>query len=551
MLRRLALLTNGVVLALFATQLYTPGPQVLTFLSEVDDSDQPYGLYLPKNFSANKKYPLVISLHGAGSNHRLNLRRVFGRGNLPGETDAEATRRFPPLPDVDFIVATPLARGTMGYQGLAEKDVYDVLEDVKRRFPVDEDRVYLTGLSMGGGGTLWLALTRPDVWAAAAAVCPAIPAGLETLAGNALNLPVHLFHGDLDPLVPAAVSRKWHKLLLSLDVRAEYVEYPGVRHNSWDAAYKDAAIFRWFAPHRRERYPQRVRFTSTAYKYRSAYWVELDGLTPGEPATIEARFTARNRVEVRTQGLDGFTLKPEGHPSFDARQPLAVEIDGTVLKVKPGSAPSFRRAGERWTIGKYQPGPGSKRAGLEGPIGEAIAARHLYVYGTAAPASPEEIESRRQIAARAADWSSPRGRLQVSFRVLADKEVSESDLRQSNLVLFGTRQTNLLIARFAEQFPLELNPGAADYGLVFVAPIGERYAVVNSGLPFWTGAEKTKRGGFGFMPPGFRVLQSFGDFVLFKGSLENVVAEGRFDRNWKTPREAAQTMLATGAVSVR
>ena len=56
-----------------------PGPQVATFFSFVDDTDQPYGLYIPKNFDDQKKYPLVISLHGAFSNHRLNLKRVFGK----------------------------------------------------------------------------------------------------------------------------------------------------------------------------------------------------------------------------------------------------------------------------------------------------------------------------------------------------------------------------------------------------------------------------------------------------------------------------------------
>ena len=126
-------------------QVYVPGPQVFTFLSDVDDTDQPYGLYLPKQYDPQKKYPLVISLHGAYSNHRLNLRRVFGKGNRIGETDAEATRYWPQLRDVDFIVASPLARGTMGYKGIAEKDVYDVLGDVKRRFSVDEDRIYLRG----------------------------------------------------------------------------------------------------------------------------------------------------------------------------------------------------------------------------------------------------------------------------------------------------------------------------------------------------------------------------------------------------------------------
>ena len=84
-------------------------------------------------------------------------------------------RYFPPVRDVDFLIAAPYARGTMGYRGIAEKDVYDVLADVERRFPVDEDRVYLTGISMGGGGALWLGLTRPDVWAAVAPVCPMPP----------------------------------------------------------------------------------------------------------------------------------------------------------------------------------------------------------------------------------------------------------------------------------------------------------------------------------------------------------------------------------------
>src|SRR5688572_22738766 len=157
---------SGILTVLIATFLSAaPGPQVVTFFSAIDDTDQPYGLYIPKSYDDSKKYPLVISLHGAGSNHRLNLRRVFGQGNRMGETDAEASRNFPQFKDVDFIVATPLARGTMGYQGIAELDVYDVLADVRGRFNIDEDRIYLTGLSMGGGGTLWLGLTRPDIWA--------------------------------------------------------------------------------------------------------------------------------------------------------------------------------------------------------------------------------------------------------------------------------------------------------------------------------------------------------------------------------------------------
>ena len=313
--------------AILAAAQVVPGPQVLTFLSDVDDTDQPYGLYLPKQYDPQKKYPLVISLHGSYSNHRLNLRRVFGRGNRAGETDAEATRHWPQFRDVDFIVASPLARGTMGYKGIAEKDVYDVLSDVKRRFSVDEDRIYLTGLSMGGGGALWLGLTRPDIWAAIAAVCPATPAGMEPLAANALNVPVKIFQGEIDPVVPATETRRWNKRLLEAGVKSEYVEYPGVRHNSWDVAYKDGAIFDWFSQFHRVRYPDRVDFSSTSYKHGCAYWVRFDGLTPGTLAHISARFTRKKRLTIETTDLDGFTLLLKNHP-MNAITPSGPGRDG-------------------------------------------------------------------------------------------------------------------------------------------------------------------------------------------------------------------------------
>lgn len=533
--------------AILSAQSYLPGPQVLTFFSDVDDSDQPYALYLPRNFNASKRYPLVISLHGAWSNHRLNLKRVFGKGNLPGESDLFAARYFQQFRDVDYIVASPFARGTMGYQGIAEKDVYDVLADVKRRFRIDEDRVYLTGLSMGGGGALWLALTRPDIWAAVAPVCPAAPAGTGELAPNLLNVPVRLFHGDQDPAVPVAVSREWHKRLLGLGSPVEYVEYPGVKHNSWDNAYKDGAIFDWFAGYKRNRYPDRVRFVTRAYKYNRAYWVTIDRLVPGEPSSIDARFTGPNSIEVEASVGVAFTLALKGHPRYQPRRPARVTLNGALHTFPAGAEISF--TGGR--PGRYTPKDGTKRAGAEGPIAEAVASAHVYVYGTEA-AGAGQIRERREMAARAAEWSTPQLKLLLTNRVLSDAEVTADDLKAANLVLFGTKETNSLIARLADRLPLELNAGAADYGLVFIAPVNGRYVLVNSGLPWWTGQEQAPRGGAPYLRGApYTVLLTLPDYILFKGSLADVVAEGRFDTNWKIPAADRSKLLESGAVVIR
>jgi hypothetical protein len=125
--------------------------------------------------------------------------------------------------------------------------------------------------------------------------------------------------------------------------------------------------------------------------------------------------------------------------------------------------------------------------------------------------------------------------------VIPDREVSEADFRSSNLILFGTRETNSVIRRIAPSLPFHLNAGAADYGLLYIWPNGDRYVAINSGLPFTTGSEFTRR-------TPFQLMALLGDFVLFKESLDNIVVEGRFDNQWRVPQDASTRMLASGAV---
>ena len=176
-----------------------------------------------------------------------------------------------------------------------------------------------------------------------------------------------------------------------------------------------------------------------------------------------------------------------------------------------------------------------------------MSARQIYVYGGSGARTAEELEARRKIAETAAAWSTARSRLALSLAVKADTAVTAADLDSADLILFGTPETNSVIARFAPSLPLALSPAAADFGLLF---IGKHYALVSSGLPWWTGADDANRSVNSPVPEQLRLLSSFGDYILFKGSLTNVVAEGRFDRNWKVPADAAQKLLSPGTVTV-
>jgi acetyl esterase/lipase len=513
----------------FALASLAAAQTTVTFRSTVDGSEQPYALYVPKPLDAARRYPLVISLHEEESNHVANLKHVFGVPGRYGETGLQSITTMPQVREVDFLVACPFARGTMGYQGIAEQDVYDVLADVKRRYAVDEDRIYLTGASMGGGGALWLALTRPDLWAAVAPVCPDPFPGTIDLAANALNLPMRFFHGEQDPSVPAEVSRQWQRRLLTLGSPVEYIEFPGVRHNAWDFAYRNGGIFEWLGKYRRNRDPDHVRFTSADPRYRDAYWVHLDARAADAAASIDAVRTASG-IRIQTQNVEGFTL---------TGTVKSLTVDGAPMRLKPGAALHFARTPKGWIQAAAE-----AEAPLRGPIVEAVNGRHIYVYGAGDPQGRKDAE-------RAAAWSNPRVRINVSLPVKSDREITEQDLASADVVLFGNAQTNSLIARFADRFPLELDSGAADYGLLFVAPIGKHLALVSSGLSWWTGADQPSRGGYRFAPAQYRLLSTFGDYVLFKGSLAHVLAEGRFDATGKVAPESAGALKAAGTVTVR
>lgn len=179
--------------------------------------------------------------------------------------------------------------------------------------------------------------------------------------------------------------------------------------------------------------------------------------------------------------------------------------------------------------------------------------RHVYVYGTAGNPSEEALKKRREVAEAAAAWSVYRGeflgRIMVFPRVLADKDVRPSDFEAANLVLFGTKETNILIEKYSGNLPLELNASATEtHGLIFIVPMNNHYLVINSGLPWWT---STKPNQGRFVPTTLQSLGGLKDYLLFQGGNDVKVAEGYFDANWNTPDEEKKTMVGSGVVTVK
>jgi hypothetical protein len=232
---------------------------------------------------------------------------------------------------------------------------------------------------------------------------------------------------------------------------------------------------------------------------------------------------------------------------------MDVTINGKNFKISTPTSLGFHQEKGEWMVSSRVINGLAKTQGAEGPMSEVIASRHIYVYGTGGNPSKEDLEKRIEIARKAADWSTYRGdflgRVMVFPRVVADKDVRPFDIESSNLILFGTKETNTMIAKYAEQLPLSWSGGEAETGLAYVFPVGKKYVLINSGLPWWEAAGTSNTGVVSRLssPLTLNTLRKYGDYLIFNKTA--VLAEGRFDNNWKLMGADAEKVKNSGVVT--
>lgn len=214
-----------------------PGKQVEQALREEGKQEArcEYLLFLPEGYGeAGKKWPLMLFLHGRGeSNGPLSLVKKWGP---PKHVDSDP--KFP------YILVSPQCpRSESWNQDRQQQILSDLLDEVIKKYDVDTDRVYLTGLSMGGYGSWTLAARSPERFAAVVPICGG---GKTEDAEKLKNLPIWVFHGDHDPAVPFERSKAMVDAITAAggkQIRFTSLEYIG--HNCWSAAYATPELYGW------------------------------------------------------------------------------------------------------------------------------------------------------------------------------------------------------------------------------------------------------------------------------------------------------------------
>lgn len=203
-------------------------------ISQTENLNNHFWLYLPDRYAeAGEDLPLIIYLHGSSRRGR-DIEAVKANG-LPPILDREI--------DFEFVIASLQALSHFPWQASWRPDDLILLLDyLLENYRIDPDRVFLTGLSMGGYGT-WACIAKyPDRFAAAIPIC----GGGDPEWGEKIgNLPVWAFHGDEDYIVPVARSIEMVNAIQNAGGNARLTRYPNVGHDSYTQTYNNPAIYQW------------------------------------------------------------------------------------------------------------------------------------------------------------------------------------------------------------------------------------------------------------------------------------------------------------------
>jgi predicted esterase len=530
-----------------APWLKQTGLGVRGFVSAIDGSVQPYGVYVPEHLDTSKPVPLYIWLHGRGDK-TTDLPYLWDRTHNIGEVH----------PD-DVIVIHPFGRQCVGFKSAGEQDVLEAVADIQTRYKIDPERIVLMGFSMGGGGSKSIGAHYTDHFCSihtgagfaetllfSHLKIEEIPPYEQTLWGvndvpdyvrNLFNIQFTCYSGEKDGQIQAA--RVLEGAFAANGKTLVHLIGPGMGHQYHPDTLKQAlALVHEAVQAGRPHDPPELTFQTRTLRYNHLFWLEALGLDEHwKDSRIDAKAEA-GKAALTTVNISALRISWPG-----LAQGGTVTIDGQAVAV-PASAsgPSLVKDGGTWRVMRGADAAGlHKRPGSQGPIDDAFVAPFLVVEPSGRSSDP-----RFQ---RWVDFESNHFHdrwpiiMRGNLRIKKDRDVTEADLAKYNLILWGDATSNSVIAKVATALPIDWTTGGITVGkrhfdaaghalaLIYPNPLNPaKYVVLNSALTF---REKADQNNANQNPklPDWAVID------LAKDPDENspggIAAAGFFDERWQ------------------
>jgi predicted esterase len=545
------------------------GPMRRAYRSPADGKLSEFALYVPPDFDASRKYPLIVALHGMNGRPMEMLMWLFGHDDPARDGYWEDRHPRKNLEPLEAIVVAPEGHLNTMYREVGEEDVMRVVNWTAATYPIDEARITVTGPSMGGIGAAACALHHPDRFAAAEPLCGYhsyfVRGDLGGMhpwehflaevrsnvfwAENGQYLPLYIVHGtkDLPEENSGVLIDRYEEL--HYDVKHEH---PELGHNVWQTTYEDLKGAHWLLEHRRPIHPHAVRFKTPRTRWADNAWVHVRELSSyGAWGEIAARADRDNVIHVAAHGIGAFGLDRD-RVLIDDAAPVTVGIDQSKLVFQAGEPIELHRDRGTWKAGPASHEGPYKHAATTGPIPDVFHEPLLFVWGASDPAQARANEE----TARA--WAHVRSGVRVEYPVWSDTEFfarGEPIANERALFLVGNAKSNRVVRELEPQFPIRIDAeevvvGAKrlqpEDGPVDVSQLGvmfiqanprrpDRYVVVVEGL----GALGTWR--------SLSLPEMLPDYVVYDRSVAaarglpvlgtaSVRAAGYFGSDWSAPK---------------
>jgi hypothetical protein len=496
------------------------GLVVRGYRSRIDDSVQPYGLVVPESYRPNARRPYRLDVWCHGRNETLTEVNFLD----------DRQRSKGPFAPAHAFVLHPYGRYCNASKFAGEVDVLEALAHVRKHYRIDADRLVMRGFSMGGASCWHFAVHYPGIWAAAApgAGFSETPDFLKNFqkenlrptwyekklwhwydctdyAVNLFNCPVVAYSGELD--IQKQAADMMEKAMAAEGLTLVHLIGPGIKHDYHPRTKEEInrRIDR-IARRGRDPLPNRVRFTTWTLRYNRARWVTIDGM--GEHwkrARMDAEIVDRHTIKVKTENVTAFTLSmPSGSCPLDTVGKPRLLLDGQDVIGAPVLSDrswvvhcrKVGQSGSAWRDVKSPPdGKLAKLHGLQGPIDDAFLDRFLMVRPTDKPLREKVGKwTKEELAHAIYHW---RKQFRGEARVKHDDAVTEADIADSNLILWGDPQSNKVLARIAAKLPIRWDARAIRVGkqtfpaghhalaMIYPNPLNpKRYVVLNSGFTY-------------------------------------------------------------------
>ncbi len=489
------------------------GLVVRGYVSDIDGSVQPYGLVVPETYQPKlpHQYRLDVWFHGRGE----NLTEL----NFIADRQKNAGQFTPP----NTIVLHPYGRYCNANKFAGEMDLFEALAAVKEHYPIDENRISVRGFSMGGAATWHIATHHAGLWASAAPgagfaeTAEYVKAKLDEVpwyeqklwhwynatdyAANLFNCPTVAYSGELDRQIQAAQ-------VMARELKTEGIELvhiigPKTEHKYHPDSIKEISRrIDSIAAAGRNPVPRRVKFTTWTLRYNRMAWVTVDGLGEHwERARVEAEIRNNAPIQITTQNVSALTLEmqPGECPLDNSRRPTVV-IDNQQVIASPVMSDRswtarFRKLDGKWSLVEREEDGLRKVHGLQGPIDDAFLSSFVFVRPNGKAMNDKVAAwSAAELDRAIKQW---RGMFRGEAPVKTDAEITDADIANSNLILWGDPVSNSVLAKLIDRLPIGWNAQTVKVGeqtfaaashvpvLIFPNPLNpKRYVVINSGFTF-------------------------------------------------------------------